>query len=1747
MKIVSTTAKLLLTFLWILTYTQKHVYAQEEKAAAGDSMALENVSSEDLLRLKEDLESQKTKLETERLQLLDKGLKQSKEYLEKSTTSSAATALVLLQRAEYLNSVIDDNFQVAVDSVAAENAKRLAEWDKMKDAKKAELVAQKKSDKDIEEILGQLPSPQLLQDPEKNYSEVLKTYQQLIDNFPESQYVVDAMYNIGFVKETEGKQLKARGYSSGESENRWAIEGDKKQKESLKIYQDLAVRFPDSKYAAESYNRIGEYYFGKGGDADLQKAIKNYTKVLDYPNSERFQEAVYKLAWTHYRLGNYPQAIGYFTYLVDDVDSARYYNNDSKELDVEALVYIGISFNRWAEQIDIAQGTSEGGHRLIRSYIADAKLEKKRYAPEIIWQLAESYNLEQKDTLALNAYKAMLDAYPLFWRAPDAQYKVIQTYERLSRSVTDKVMAKTLLDSVLQNRYKLYNAYKPFSEWSKVVEDKEVVSKGNRMARDVLVENIYYYYGEAGATNDKGQWKLAMDFSREFIRYFPVDTNAYFFHYNLAVIQYRFFGLLDSAYEDYVKVATLYPQDLYRYDAAVHAYNIADSLYRKTPYQKPANSPLDSVIALTRGEEKLVDAINTYARLFPDSVSRFPVDSLTNTKPVMGTPGKRTPDLLAYAGQIYYNHNNFPRAGQYFNTIVTRYPNSDKAQLSEKYLMKGYLDRKDYRSSEIIAKKLLSHPNSNKEQKDEAVRTIFYSIFKHAEVYKANKQPAKAGREYQRAYEEGNQIGHAKRDELSVALFNSGVEYASSKELKKSIKSFETFADSFPALKDAPTALWNVQATYAEMKEMKSAAKTAERLSDSYPNYSENKGAVTAEIALYNSEYYFEQAAKQANANGDSVQGKALNYEAIRVSGKFVTRYAKSEYTPSMDFGIANLYFLVNEEEKAYQKYRQFAVTFPNDKRNVQALYDVGMNHMRKGRRNEAVLAFTDAKKKSDDLKGLRLDFNRYFSSEAVYELAKLKYEDFSKIELREPNVDQKEDQKLALVKELITLYEAITGYAQIRTYEATYYRGLIREEFGDALANKEFRQEKDISKQIKAQSEVYFGAAQAYRTSVEEYKNSYAFLNKAYDKLLADEKVLADSVNHLYPKNADSAQMIIKGIVGGKTAKEKEFSLERQKELAIQYRDMSRAKVSRILYAVANARKLILDTYINAPTTFKYGTLEYISEKQQALKVIQGAATEAVKAFETAVKEMDSLGINDKYTSESRRNIVRFTGIVPSELGKLAFVTMDLYKLNSDSFRAVLSKGDTWVDRKTGKDFYTVAAEIPLEMNTYIQQFAKPLGEQAVKVYSKAITQAKEKKLFDEDARQIQREMFDFAYEFAKRNYQEADTADKYYKSYEAIFFKDKDNFAYYSDASSAYNQVLGFARENARGVLEEAYNSATDLEIVKLVPDPTGAKGDQLALTDNPSAKRILALLGKYDQYYAKLLKLKSSTKTYASNYDNWLSTNRFSDSWQTPGFDDHKWYNAAPPTDITIVSHAVLDTNKAYPLWLGLGQNFTVPELPKYVPPSEIVPVDTGKTAVMDTTAKKSMSDTTAKKSMSDTTKSKAKGAAKKDSVKSYVSPEWVLRGITLQDSALMRPVFTADAIKKQLDTAHIVYFRSTFDVTGSPQGGKMFVASDGSYDFYLNGAFIGSSLLEKEDPKGDSLEVQDLFPENFIQGKNVFAVVLKDMQSPKEHHGIRIFLEVNEVEDATAAFAEPAIPAAEQLKNFLLHRSRVTKNK
>jgi len=197
MKKVLHTAVLFLSVFTMGVVSGGILFAQDHVSKNYDSLALENVSSEDLLKLKEDIEGQKSKLETERLQLLDKGLKQSKEYLEKVSVSSSSTALVLLQRAEYLLYSLNDNFQTIVDSISIENAKRLGEWDRMREEKRQQWIAEGKKDKDLEELLDGIEPPKQFPEPEMDYTDVSKTYQKLIESYPESQYVVDVRCSKG--------------------------------------------------------------------------------------------------------------------------------------------------------------------------------------------------------------------------------------------------------------------------------------------------------------------------------------------------------------------------------------------------------------------------------------------------------------------------------------------------------------------------------------------------------------------------------------------------------------------------------------------------------------------------------------------------------------------------------------------------------------------------------------------------------------------------------------------------------------------------------------------------------------------------------------------------------------------------------------------------------------------------------------------------------------------------------------------------------------------------------------------------------------------------------------------------------------------------------------------------------------------------------------------------------------------------------------------------------------------------------------------------------------------------------------------------------------------------------------------------------------------------------------------------------------------------------------------------------------
>ena len=132
------------------------------------------------------------------------------------------------------------------------------------------------------------------------YTNALSTFQQLVNDFPESQYAASAQYYIGYINE------KKLGYYI----------------QALLEYQKLINNYPDSSYADDAQLGIGNCYYAT---YDYSHAIEAYQQLVDdYPESSLLALAQYSIGQSYRKLANYEQAILEFTKTIENYSESDY-------------------------------------------------------------------------------------------------------------------------------------------------------------------------------------------------------------------------------------------------------------------------------------------------------------------------------------------------------------------------------------------------------------------------------------------------------------------------------------------------------------------------------------------------------------------------------------------------------------------------------------------------------------------------------------------------------------------------------------------------------------------------------------------------------------------------------------------------------------------------------------------------------------------------------------------------------------------------------------------------------------------------------------------------------------------------------------------------------------------------------------------------------------------------------------------------------------------------------------------------------------------------------------------------------------------------------------------------------------------------------------------------------------------------------------------------------------------------------
>jgi tetratricopeptide (TPR) repeat protein len=318
--------------------------------------------------------------------------------------------------------------------------------------------------------------------------------------------------------------------------------------------QVIADKYPSSQYCPQAWMYLGEYMFDH---SKLDMALKAYQSVLKYPESEWFDKALYKLAWTQYRLSNPEKAIGSFLALVDLGEGS---GSGKTLLEKESIDYIAISFS----ETDVS-----GEKGLQRAVNFVKRFGDKFKGAEILHRLAVIFKEQGRFNMAQRTYSILLHTYPENQNSPQIESELLAVAEKNSPAEVSNI-----------SKVEFFNKYNKKSDWARAQSDLNVKSKGDSLSCKQLYDAAISYHQLALQKNDNAHYGLASETYQTFINNYPNSQQASECHYNLAEIMFSTGNYL-AATEEYIAVSKLYPDSKYKENASWNAIVASQNFLKK--------------------------------------------------------------------------------------------------------------------------------------------------------------------------------------------------------------------------------------------------------------------------------------------------------------------------------------------------------------------------------------------------------------------------------------------------------------------------------------------------------------------------------------------------------------------------------------------------------------------------------------------------------------------------------------------------------------------------------------------------------------------------------------------------------------------------------------------------------------------------------------------------------------------------------------------------------------------------------------------------------------------------------------------------------------------------------------------------------------------------------------------------------------------------------------------------------------
>jgi tetratricopeptide (TPR) repeat protein len=189
-------------------------------------------------------------------------------------------------------------------------------------------------------------------------------------------------------------------------------------KKAMQFYEQLIREFPKSQFAAEAYRNLGEFFYN---ERQYQKAVFYLEKASQFSSVPSLPRTYYKLAWSYFRLRNYEKALSTMKAAIDKANSDEKFLS-IKEDAIKDLVFFYSEAGEFDEAKRFFSTLPGGADTLIQALLRLAKtyesqgkiqnamkindvlfVEFSQKRPELAWeilmnniQISEKINDESK-------------------------------------------------------------------------------------------------------------------------------------------------------------------------------------------------------------------------------------------------------------------------------------------------------------------------------------------------------------------------------------------------------------------------------------------------------------------------------------------------------------------------------------------------------------------------------------------------------------------------------------------------------------------------------------------------------------------------------------------------------------------------------------------------------------------------------------------------------------------------------------------------------------------------------------------------------------------------------------------------------------------------------------------------------------------------------------------------------------------------------------------------------------------------------------------------------------------------------------------------------------------------------------------------------------------------------------------------------------------------------------------------------